>query len=59
MKMERFILHSWYAINGSYKLQNVLDGKVLRTPVNGSLLKLYHDQQTWEPMIVIDDRQVN
>ena len=41
--------------NGSYKLQNLLDGRVLRTPVNRSLLKLYHDQQTWEPMIVIDD----
>ena len=45
--------------NGSYKLQNVLDGRVLCTLVNGILLKLYHDQQTWEPMIVIDDRQVN
>ena len=45
--------------NGSYKLRNVLDGRVLCTPVNGSLLKLYYDRQTWEPMIVIDDRQVN
>ena len=30
--------------NGSYKLRNLLDGRVLRTPVNGSLLKIYHDR---------------
>ena len=28
--------------NGAYKLRE-LDGRVLRTPVNGSLLKLYHE----------------
>ena len=30
--------------NGLYKLQNVLDSRVLRTSVNGSLLKLYYDR---------------
>ncbi|GET57624.1 putative integrase core domain protein [Rhizophagus irregularis DAOM 181602=DAOM 197198] len=37
---------------GAYKLRTI-DGKVLRTPVNGSLLKLYHDRQNWEPIIVV------
>jgi hypothetical protein len=37
---------------GAYKLRTI-EGKVLRTPVNGSLLKLYHDRQNWEPMIVV------
>lgn len=39
-------------LNGAYKLRTT-DGKVLVTPVNGTLLKLYHDRQNWEPMIVI------
>ena len=37
---------------GAYKLRTI-DGKVLRTPVNGSLLKLYYDRQNWEPIIVV------
>ncbi|GET57239.1 putative integrase core domain protein [Rhizophagus irregularis DAOM 181602=DAOM 197198] len=37
---------------GAYKLRTI-DGKVLQTPVNGSLLKLYHDRQNWEPIIVV------
>jgi hypothetical protein len=37
---------------GSYKLRTI-DGKVLKTSVNGSLLKLYHDRQNWEPLIVV------
>ena len=39
-------------LNGSYKLRE-LDGKVLRTPANGNLLKPYHDRLNWEPQIVI------
>jgi hypothetical protein len=42
--------------NGAYQLRTI-EGKVLRTPVNGSLLKLYKDRQRWEPMIVINDQQ--
>ena len=30
--------------NGAYKLRD-LHGKVLKTPVNGNLLKRYHDRQ--------------
>jgi hypothetical protein len=37
---------------GSYKIRTI-EGKVLKTAVNGSLLKLYHDRQNWEPMIVV------
>jgi len=39
-------------INGSYKIREI-DGRVLRTPANGNLLKPYHDRQNWEPQIVI------
>lgn len=39
-------------LNGSYKLRT-MDGKVLTTPVNGALLKMYYDRQHWEPMIMI------
>jgi Integrase zinc binding domain/Integrase core domain len=37
---------------GVYKLRT-LDGKVLRTPINGSLLKLYNERSSWVPQIVI------
>jgi hypothetical protein len=37
---------------GSYKLRT-MDGKVLKSSVNGSLLKLYHDRQNWEPIIEV------
>ena len=40
-------------LNGSYKLRDV-EENVLRTPVNGSLLKVYHDHLEWEPMITIE-----
>jgi hypothetical protein len=39
-------------LNGSYKIRE-MNGKVLQTPVNGDLLKQYHDRQNWEPQIVI------
>ena len=41
--------------NGVYKLRTI-DGKVLATPININLLKLYHDRQNWEPMIVINQQ---
>jgi len=37
---------------GVYKLRT-LDGKVLRTPINGSLLKKYYKRDSWVPQIVI------
>jgi hypothetical protein len=40
-------------INGSYKLKE-LDGRILRTPVNGELLKIYNDRRSFEPVILID-----
>jgi hypothetical protein len=39
-------------LNGSYKLRS-MEGRVLLTPVNGNLLKLYYDRQQWEPMITV------
>ena len=36
---------------GAYRL--ILDGKELRSTVNGNLLKLYHDRSTWELIIVV------
>ena len=38
--------------NGSYKIRTI-DGKVLKSAVNGSLLKVYHDRQNWEPMVTV------
>jgi hypothetical protein len=37
----------------SYKLRTI-GGRVLKNAVNGSLLKLYHDQQQMEPINVIE-----
>jgi hypothetical protein len=39
-------------LNGSYKLREI-NGKVLKTPVNGRLLKIYFDREGWTPHIVI------
>jgi len=39
-------------LNGSYKIKE-LNGKVLKTPVNGELLKEYYSRERFEPMIVI------
>ncbi len=36
---------------GAYRL--TLDGKELRSTVNGNLLKPYHDRSTWEPIIIV------
>jgi hypothetical protein len=38
--------------SGVYKLRT-LDRKVLRTPINGSLLKLYNERDKWVPQIAI------
>ena len=47
---------------GSYQISAVLDkeayrltldGKELRSTVNGNLLKPYHDRSTWEPIIIV------
>jgi hypothetical protein len=37
---------------GVYKLRTI-DGKVLQTPLNGSLLKKYHERSTWVPQVTI------
>src|ERR1043165_7614273 len=39
-------------LNGSYKIKE-MNGKILTTPVNGELLKKYHDRYNFEPMVVI------
>lgn len=38
--------------NESYKIRE-LDGRIVKTPFNGRLLKLYHDRQQWIPYIPI------
>jgi hypothetical protein len=42
--------------NGAYKLRT-MDGKVLLAPINIHLLKRYHDRETWEPQIRLEDHQ--
>ena len=39
-------------LNGSYKLKE-LDGRILKTPVNGEWLKKYYSRENFEPMVVI------
>jgi hypothetical protein len=38
--------------NGSYKIKE-MDGKILKTPVNGELLKKYHSRESFEPFVVV------
>ena len=40
-------------VNGSYKIKE-MNGKVLKTPVNGELLKKYYDRTEFDPMVYID-----
>ena len=40
-------------LNGSYKLKE-LNGKIVKVPVNGELIKKYNDRYDFEPMVVID-----
>jgi predicted transcriptional regulator len=46
-----YYIHS-VIVNGSYKLKE-LDGKILKTPVNGELLKKYYDRKEFESFVVI------
>jgi len=39
-------------LNGSYKIKE-LDGRILKTPVNGEWLKQYHSREHFEPTVVI------
>ena len=39
-------------VNGSYKLKD-MNGKILKTSINGELLKEYFDRRNFEPMVVI------
>src|ERR1044071_10480597 len=39
-------------VNGSYKLKD-MNGKILKTSINGELLKEYFDRKNFEPMVVI------
>ena len=39
-------------LNGAYKIKE-LDGKILRTPVNGELLKKFYSRENYEPYVVI------
>jgi len=39
-------------LNGSYKLKEV-NGKILKTPVNGELLKRYNSREEFIPYVVV------
>jgi hypothetical protein len=39
-------------LNGSYKIKE-LSGKILKTPVNGELLKKYYDREDFELMVIV------
>ena len=39
-------------MNGSYKLKEI-DGRVLKIPVNGELLKYYYSREGFIPYIVV------
>ena len=39
-------------LNGAYKIKE-MDGRILKTPVNGELLKQYYSRENFEPIIVI------
>ena len=40
-----YIIHNVYD-NNVYKIKTI-DGKIIKTPVNGTLLKLYYDRKDW------------
>ena len=42
--------------NSVYKLRT-MDRKVLAAPINIQLLKKYHDRETWEPQILLENYQ--
>ena len=39
-------------LNGSYKLKEI-NGKILKTPVNGELLKKYNSREEFVPYVVV------
>ena len=39
-------------LNGSYKIKEI-NGRVLKTPVNGELLKRYNSREEFEPYVVV------
>ena len=39
-------------LKGSYKLKEI-NGRILKTPVNGELLKKYYSRKNFEPIIVV------
>ena len=39
-------------LNGAYKIKE-LNGKILKTPVNGEWLKTYYSREGFEPLVVI------
>ena len=39
-------------VNGSYQLKDT-KGRILKTPVNGELLKRYHSRESFEPIVVV------
>jgi len=39
-------------LNGSYKIKEI-DGRILKTPVNGEWLKKYNTREGYEPMVVV------
>jgi hypothetical protein len=38
--------------NGAYKLKD-MQGRILKTPTNGELLKEYFSRENYEPMIIV------
>jgi len=40
-------------LNGAYKLRST-EGRILKTPINASLLKIYNDRQNWDPVIYLE-----
>jgi hypothetical protein len=46
-----YLIHEIH-LNGSYKIKE-LDGKILKVPVNGELLKKYYSRENFEPYVVI------
>ncbi|GBB98573.1 hypothetical protein RclHR1_32680001 [Rhizophagus clarus] len=55
-KLEEKWIGSYYIheilMNGFYKIKE-LNGRVLKTPINGNLLKKYYDRENFEPMVII------
>jgi len=46
-----FYIHD-VLLNGAYKLRST-EGRILKAPINASLLKIYHDRQNWNLVIYV------